>query len=148
MKNVLVTLAILIVGWGVKFGWNMINAEPYMEPTASEWAAEEDSWVEESLSDGSAAEARGWLDEPGHGTFEAPPHIVNEVIEDLHAAGADRVWMIDIAEFQGKELSDTIAVELPTAGVKREMVFEAAGEYWGGGGPEDVGQRYLTMSWD
>jgi hypothetical protein len=148
MKNVLSTLFILMLIWTVRFGWNYISSEPYIEPTASEWAAEEDSWVQESLSEGSSAPARGWLDHPDHTTFEGHPGTMNELITKLHAAGAERVWMIDIAEWQGKELSDTVAVELPTSGVQRAMVFQAAADFADGEPYDDVGQRFLTMSFD
>ncbi|MGI9591208.1 MAG: hypothetical protein ACR2P8_07560 [Myxococcota bacterium] len=148
MKNVLVTLAILILAWGVRFGWNMITAEPYVEPTAAEWAAEDDTWVQESLSDGTAEPARGWLDQSDTATFEARPQTMNEMIEQMHAAGAENVWMIDIVEFAGKRISDTIAVELPPPGIARDQVFAAEATFWDGEGSEDVGQRYLTLSFD
>jgi len=151
MKNVLATVAILMIGFCVKFGLNMIDAEPYTEPSAAdeaEWAAEDDTWIAESLQSGTAAPARGWLDGADHVSFEGPPDLMNELIEKLHAAGAEQVWMVDIAEFGGKQISDTIAVELPAPGPGRDAIFALEAELWDGEGRGDVGQRYLALSFD
>jgi hypothetical protein len=148
VKNVLSLVAILLLGWGVKFGFNMITAEPYLEPSAEEWAAEVDGWVDESLADGTAAEARGWFRNENHVSFEGDPKQMNDVIEDLYASGAERVWMIDIVDFGGKRISDTLAAELPSAPSGRARVFAAEARLWGGESTEDVGQRYLTVSFD
>lgn len=151
MKKLLATVALLPVLWGVKFGLNLIWFEASDEPKAeewSEWAAEEDSWVEESLRDGSSAPARGWLDAEDHVTFEASSETMDELIEKMYAAGAENVWVVFIEEWQGREISDSIAVELPPAGPAREQIFAAAEEFWGGDPPQDVGQSYLTISFD
>ena len=62
--------------------------------------------------------------------------------------GAEQVWMIDIVEFGGKQISDTIAAELPDASSQRARVFAAEARLWGGEGSEDVGRRYLALSFD
>ena len=148
MKNILSIVAILALGWAVKFGINLITAEPYVEPTAEEWAAEVDAWVDESLADGTAAEARGWFRNENHVSFEGDPKQMNEVIEDLYASGAEQVWMIDIVEFGGKKISDTVAAELPSSPSQRARVLAAEARLWDGESSEDVGQRYLTVSFD
>ena len=148
MKNILVTICLLALGWGVKFGWNLITAEEYVEPTAAEWAAEEDAWIQESLADGSSAPARGWFDDANNGTFEGHPPTMKDLVERLHDAGAEEVWMVYIEEFMGKQLSDTIAVELPAPGPERDAVFAIYDELWAGEGSQDVGQQYLALSFD
>ena len=108
--------------------------------------------MEQEVSSGAAEPARGWLRAPNHGTFEAPPQQLNQLIEDFHAAGADKVWMVGIESLGNSRLADVIAVELPTDPARRAEIFavEAAlhGEYAEDFATPDVGQRYLTVSFD
>ena len=142
-------LVVLVLGWGIKFGWNMVTAESFaISDDPAEWVAEEDEWVADELSSGFAAPARGWLDDPSHGTFEADPQQLREVIASFHAAGAENVWMIGVEELGKLELADTVAVELPASGYVRDRLFEIEAELYGGEGTPDLGQRYLTVSLD
>jgi hypothetical protein len=148
VRNILVTVALLAVGWGARFGWNTITAVRSPSPSAIESAAETDVRVAEDLREGKAAPARGWLGAEHHLSFEAHPTAMNEWIEAFHAAGAERVWIVGIEEFGGSQVSDTIAVELPPAGADRERVLSVEARLRDGECSEDVGQRYVTVRFD
>ena len=106
--------------------------------------------TESSGTSGQAEPALGWLDHESHGTFEAPPDQLRELVDSLHAAGADGVWMVGIEEFAGARLSDTVAAELPESGPLRERLFQVDAELRGGlgGATPDVGQDYLVFAFD
>lgn len=150
LKKIATGLGILVLGWTLKFGWNIVTAEPIdlSEESQAEWVAEDDEWVAEEIAAGSAALASGWLDQPKHGTFEADPTQMKELISQFEAAGAEQVWVVGIEKLGNTQLSDTIAVELPAAGLMRDRLFELEAELWGGDGTPDLGQDYLTISFD
>ena len=149
MRKIGAWLVVLVLGWGLKFGWNLVTAESIeISDDPAEWVADENEWVNEELAAGRAAAARGWLDQPDHGTFEADPQQLRDLIASFHAAGAEQVWMIGVEELGRHQLADTIAVELPVAGYARDRIFEIEAELWGGEGTPDLGQRYITVSLD
>ncbi len=148
-------IALVCIG-ALKFGFNTVATEAVytLEGDATEWVAEDNAWVEEELREGSAVPARGWLDQPGHGTFEADPAALRDLIASFHAAGAKNVYMVGVEELGQVVLSDSIAVELPEPGTARDRLFEVEAEFlteaWGEEyeGTPDVGQRYLVVSFD
>ncbi len=151
IKRIATWAVVIALGWTLKFGWNLVTAEPEEWNEAEEtaqWIAEEDAWVGEEVATGAAEPARGWLDREKHATFEAPPDQVRDLVDRFHAAGAEDVWMVGIEEFAGARLSDTVAVELPPPGPARDRIFGAEAELWGGEGTPDVGQQYLVVSFD
>lgn len=149
-------LVALVCIWVLKFGFNTVATEAVdtLEGDATEWVAEDNAWVEEELREGSAVPARGWLDQPGHGTFEADPAALRDLIASFHAAGAENVYMVGVEELGQVVLSDSIAVELTEPGYARDRLFEVEAEFlteaWGEEyeGTPDVGQRYLVVSFD
>ena len=148
MRNIGLAFALFAVGWGVSFGWNTITATPTPSPSALARAAETDVRVDEDVRFGKAAPARGWLGAENHLSFEGHPAAMNEWIEAFHAAGAERVWIVGIEEWSGSQISDTIAVELPPAGAARERVLQVEARLRDGARSDDVGQRYVTVSFD
>jgi len=149
-------LVALVCVWALKFGFNMVTTEAVdsLEGDAAEWVAEDNEWVAEEILDGTAVPARGWLDQPGHGTFEADPAAMRDLISSFHAAGAENVYVVGVEELGQVVLSDAIAVELPEPGYVRDRLFEIETEFfseaWGEEyeGTPDVGQRYLVVSFD
>jgi hypothetical protein len=150
-------LAIAILGLGFRFAWNFISYEmDDTEMTAAEelaeqatWIAEDDAWISEEVAAGKAVPARGWLDQPKRGTFEADPQQMRDAIEAFHEAGAQAVWIIEPVAIGGGELADGFVVELPAAGPQRTALFTAEAKLWEGSeGTPDVGQRYLNVSFD
>ena len=144
-------IAILVLGWCLKFAWNVVqvDADEFVESDDyAEWVAEDDAWVAEELAAGSAEQADGWLDRPGHGTFEADPAAMRELIATLQEAGAVDVWMLGIESLGQHRLADVVAAELPEPGPERDALFAMQDAHWGGEGPPDLGQRYLVFSFD
>ena len=149
-KRIATGLGVLVLGWALKFGWNIVTVEPIEseEQSQAEWIADDDEWIAGEIANGSAAPASGWLQQPSHGTFEGDPAQMQELIARFEAAGATRVWMVGIEELGKAQLSDTIAVELPARGPTRDRLFEAEAEFSGGDGTPDLGQNYLLLSFD
>jgi len=149
-KRIATGLGILVLGWALKFGWNVVTVEPIelSEDSRAEWIAEDDDWIAEEVAAGTAAPASGWLRQPKHGSFEGDPARMQELIEQFEAAGAARIWMVGIEELGRTQLSDTIAVELPAGGYTRDRLFEIEAELRDGDGTPDVGQGYLVISFD
>lgn len=149
MGKILSTVAILLFLWAVNFGYNTIVGEPFDEEWSdTDWIAEQDAWVGDEIADGSAAPARGWLAHEGHATFEADPQFLDSLIDEFHAEGGAQVWMVGIESFQGHQLSDSIAVELPSDPDARARLFAIEAKVFDGEGTPDVGQRFLTVSLD
>lgn len=106
----------------------------------------------------SKAEALDWLDfekHHDHKTFKLDPKLTRELVKQLYAAGATKVWVTRIRdeELGGDkfQLANEIVVVLPTEKAKREAVFKAWNEYFKDTDePEmpDVGQEYLFMEGD
>ena len=140
-------LAIAVVV-AVKVGWRLMGSESYDDTEyASEWIQDQDEWVSSEIQGGSAVPAHGWLRESRHGTFEADPEAMAQLIDRFESSGA-RVWVVGIEEFQGSQLSDSIAVELPRDDAQRSQVFAIESAHWEGDGTPDLGQDYLVVSFD
>jgi hypothetical protein len=148
VRRIVSIVALLTASWALKFAWNTITAVPVAPPLAIERAAETDVRVAQDLREGNAAPARGWLAGADHLAFEGHAAAMNEWIEAFHAAGAERVWMVEIGELADRQISDAIAVELPPAGVARDRIFSVEARLRGGVRSPDVGQQYLRVAFD
>jgi hypothetical protein len=154
MGRIISTFAVLLLFWAAKFGYNVVTAESPGSDAESdarleaEWIAEDQDRVEQEIAEGSAEPARGWLSRPQHGTFEANPRHLDTLIDEFHAAGTVRVWMVGIEPFAGKRHADSIAVELPGDPDIRADLFAIEARTYGGEGTRDVGQKFLTISLD
>jgi len=150
VKKIATTLVLLALGWTVKFGFNVLNADPVdlSDSSDTDWIMEESEWISEEIQSGVAAPARGWFDQPRHGSFEADPRQLNALIKEFHANGAENVWVVGIEEFNGAQLADSIAVELPPSGPDRDRIFAVEAALWDGEGTPDVGQSYLVVTYD
>lgn len=130
---------------GDEYGYDGGDYDP---PTA----AEIDQWAQETLDEGSHAEARAWLAVPSNATFEADKADVQRFVSALYAAGARKVYITGIEPFGGSNLSASLLVELPASSTARAAIFAEEAkfvqEYVGGDASEDVGQRYLEVYWD
>jgi hypothetical protein len=139
--------------FAVRLAWNLIGAEPIPEPAQDDFAAmaaEIDAAVAEDLATGKGALARGWLEQDDNMLFEGDPEGVESLIESFYEAGATGVWFTGIEEFEGRNLTASIAVELPVEKEARARVFGVEAGYWGEHGEPtpDVGQRYLEVGFD
>jgi len=149
-------VVIAMLGLGVRFAWNLISYEMDDTPLTAEeelaeqaqWIHEDDAWIAEEVAAGNVQSARGWLDQPKRGTFEADPQQMRAAIEAFHDAGAPAVWIVDAVAIGGGELADGFVVELPEAGPERTALFAEDAKLWDGHGTPDVGQRYLNVSFD
>jgi hypothetical protein len=159
MRKLLGGAAVAMLFFGARLAWNLISYEPIPEPSAADMAAEAaemDSWVAEDLAaDGAAAPARDWLSADGHMLFEGDPEMVQTLIDDFYAAGAPNVWFIGIEQIGQASVSASIAVELPPDSVTRSQILRTEAKFWhdpeSQSEPEttdDVGQRYLVVSFD
>ncbi len=153
MQKVLVGVvfaALLLMG---RVGWNFIAVEPLEleleldEVDHAGAAAEVDAWVSEDIAAGAAAPARGWLSQQRNALFEGDPEQVQELIEELHALGAEQVWFTGIEPFGGANLSSSIAAELPVDPDARAAILAREAEFLGEPSP-DVGQRYVEFAFD
>lgn len=152
MKKLL-TSAFLAAGFLVaRVAWNLISAEPLPEPSPEDFkieAAEIDAAVSEELAAGGGAPALNWLAEPGNMLFEGDPQAVQALIESLYAAGAKGIWFTGVEPFGGKNLSASIAVELPDDAELRARILRTEAEFWQETEPRpDVGQQYLEIGFD
>ena len=115
-------------------------------------AAELDQWAQETLDEGSHAEARAWLRLPNNATFEASKDDVKRFVSALYEAGARKVYITGIEPFGGSNLSASLLVELPASSTARAAIFAEEAkfiqEHVGGDASQDVGQRYLEVYWD
>ncbi len=107
-----------------------------------------DAMVEEELAAGNYAEATNWLHEPGNMLFEGDSEAVQELIDDLYAAGANSVWFTGIEDFGGAKVSASIAVDMPSDPSVRAELLLLEAEFWGEDPQPDVDQRYLSFYFD
>jgi hypothetical protein len=135
-----------------RLAWNLITLEPAAEPTAADLAAEAaevDTWVTEELASDTSAGARDWLAHGENMLFEGDPAAVQGLIDGLYAAGATDVWFIGIERIGSRNVSASIAVELPGDPAARARILRTEADFWQE--PEanpDHGQRYLAISFD
>jgi hypothetical protein len=152
MKKLITSAAIGTAFFVGRLAWNLISAEPLPEPTAEDFkveAAEIDAAVSEELAAGGGKPALNWLAEPDNMLFEGDPASVQSLIESLYAAGAPGIWFMGIEPFGGKQLSASIAVELPDDAEARARIFKTEAEFWQEPEPRpDVGQQYLEIGFD
>ena len=81
--------------------------------------------------------------------FEGDPQSVQALIEGFYAAGAKGVWFTGVEPLGGKNLSASIAVELPEDAETRARILRTEADFWEEAEPRpDVGQRYLEMAFD
>ncbi len=110
--------------------------------------ADVDAVVEEELAAGNYAEASSWLMEPGTMLFEGHPETVQQLIDDLYAAGAYSVWFTGIEEIGGARVSASIAAEMPADSAVRAELLRIEADFWGTEPMPDVNQRYLSFYFD
>jgi hypothetical protein len=136
----------------VRIAWNLVTAEPIPEPTEASRAAEAaefDALVAKEVESGAAGPARGWLGDSDNLLFDGDPQAVQTLIEDLYAAGAVDIWFIGIEQIAGRNVSASIAVQLPDEPAARAPLFDAHARYWQDADPDpDSGQRYLEFAFD
>lgn len=111
-----------------------------------------DNEVDKEIDDGSAAEAKKWLSSELNGFWNESSISIKEIVQKYYDAGAPRVYVTGIEEFQGKRISASIAVELPSDKAGREKVFKAdeslATELGDDEPIKDIGQKYIHRSFD
>ena len=152
MRKLVTGAFIALLFFVARIAWNLVTAEPIPEPTQADFAAgaaEFDALVAEEVESGAAAPARGWLGDSDNMLFEGDPESVQTLIEDLYAAGAVDIRFIGIERIAGKNISASIAVELPDEAAARAQLFAAHAQYWQDTEPDpDTGQRYLEFAFD
>ncbi len=115
-----------------------------------------------------SAEAREWLKDERHGTFEAAKDQLKTLTEEFYSAGAATVYVTGITtirpedfgrtpadeeQAKGVDLSDVLVIELPEDPAKRKAVIELAAKYFDEWfdevyDTEDYGQKYIQVSFD
>jgi hypothetical protein len=152
MRKLVTGAAIAALFFAVRIAWNLVTAEPIPEPTQADLAAEAaefDALVAQEVESGAAAPARGWLGDPDNLLFEGDPQSVQALIDELYAAGAVDVWFIGIEPIAGRNVSASIAVQLPEQAAARAPLFDAHAQYWQDTEPDpDTGQRFLEFAFD
>jgi hypothetical protein len=114
-----------------------------------EKAKQEDLEVEKEIA-GGAVEAREWTARPQAMGFELSPAEMRELAEAAYDRGALKVWVTGISEIQGREISASMAVELPVTASSREALFGWYRELYDEDQEptRDVGQSYLALPLD
>ena len=152
MRKLVTGAVIALLFLVVRIAWNLVTAEPIPEPTQASRAgeaAEFDALVAKEVESGAAAPARSWLGDSDNLLFEGDPQSVQTLIEDLYAAGAVDIWFIGIEQIAGRNVSASIAVQLPDEAAARAPLFDAHAKYWQDAEPDpDSGQRYLEFAFD
>ncbi len=107
-----------------------------------------DTMVEEELAEGKHEEASSWLQESGNMLFEGDGASVQELIDDLYAAGAYSVWFTGIENFGEARVSASIAVEMPADAASRAQLLQIEADFWGVEPDPDTDQRYMVFYFD
>ena len=107
-----------------------------------------DEMVAEELAAGNVAEASSWLQERGNMLVEGDPQAVQQLIDNLYAAGARNVWFTGIETLGGAKISESIAIELPASASARAELLQIAADFWGEDPAPDEDQRYLSLYLD
>lgn len=143
-------VGLVLIGWLCLAGWWAIgDAEESQDELLMWGAGEADELVEQELKEGSYAEARGWLDKPGHFLFEGDPEQVHWLIEGLYEDGAKHVWFVGIEEYEGNLITAMLAAEMPKDESERQAMLQREAEFWGLEEPgPDTGQRFIVFSFD
>ena len=148
MKQILAIIAIsLCFAVAKRVWWAMEDEILPVDETA--WAEETDAWVTEDIAGGAVAEARDWLSHEDHVLWDGDRGEVQDLIDDAYASGAPNVWFTGLEQYQGKTVTASIAIELPSTEIAREQIFVREAQFWGGGdATPDVGQKYLAIYLD
>jgi hypothetical protein len=97
----------------------------------------------------SKIDAKQWLADEKHGTFDAQKSEILQFTNDVLAAGAAGVWVSEPEEYEGKQIIDHIYIQLPADAAARKKIIEIYNKRnEGEQDPEkDVGQKYLVHDW-
>lgn len=136
----------------VRLGEESAEAE-VGESSSSEEAKEMDQFVEEELASNTHAEAREWCDpkHENHMGFEVSTSEMLRLANEMYDAGAVKVYVTGIDEFAKKQISASMAMELPTEAQSRKRVFaweKKFAEEIGEEPTRDVGQKYYFLALD
>lgn len=102
-------------------------------------------------------EAREYFDRqknPMNRTFELPPDFARDYIEKMYQAGATRVWVTGITEFEIAQtrvnMSDSLVVVLPPEADKRAALFKIYHTLVDDEelALKDIGQKYIFFQAD
>jgi hypothetical protein len=165
-------------GEGGNGGVDLASAKPgelteeqiYRLPDPKQFVYELDYYARRDLASEEypSAEAREWLKEERHGTFEAAKDDLKTLTEEFYSAGAAKVYVTGITtikpedfgrkpaneeEAKGVDLSDVLVIELPDDPAKRKTVIALAAKFldeWFGEvyDTEDYGQKHIQISFD
>jgi hypothetical protein len=100
-------------------------------------------------------EAKQWLADPNHIVFEYGRENALKMTNDFYTAGAVGVYAVNVDEFEGKQITASFAVELPTDPAARKRILDKEAELMYGSvevaGEDrtpDTGQKYLMIHVD
>lgn len=105
-------------------------------------------------------EAREWLANPKSVLWKGDRKQILDGVKAMYAAGAVKIYAVDILEHEGREVSTEFAVELPADKVARSRVINAHNKFWKkylrhddaeelkSFTVTDQGQKYLIMNFD
>jgi hypothetical protein len=154
-------IAICLSGCDSEVGGPAAKNGPDRELTPAEMAKSDDLAAKDLLDDKPhTAEAKEWLSPTysNHMLWKVDRKTITQLIDDLYAAGATKIWAVDINEAENKQLVATFVVELPTEKEKRTKVLDVHNQFWkkSGGSEEDLadvlaaefGQKYIVLDFD
>jgi hypothetical protein len=110
-----------------------------------------DKHGDEIMASSAKGEARDWMKQPSHISFEKDPKGLEKFVEDFYAAGATQVLIGDIEEHDGKQFAGSLLVVLPKDSAARAKIFEVgarANTAFQEDPVTDKGQKYLYYSFD
>ena len=76
------------------------------------------------------AEAREWLANPKSVLWKGDRKQILDGVKAMYAAGAIKIYAVDIMEHEGREVSTEFAVELPADKDARAKVIKAHNKFW------------------
>ncbi|HEV2437331.1 MAG TPA: hypothetical protein VG077_15170 [Verrucomicrobiae bacterium] len=110
-----------------------------------------DKHGDEIMASATKAEARQWMQQPGHVFFKADPKEVAQFVEDFYQAGAVQVFIADIEAEGGNQYGESLLVVLPKDPTARARLFEVearADTAFQDDSVSDQGQKYLYNGLD
>jgi len=92
---------------------------------------ERDEQLAQQARSEAAAEAREWLgaSHHDHEVLVVGNEAARELVDDLYKAGAEKVFITEIARSGSKFVSDSFVIELPREAAARKRVFPVLEEY-------------------
>ena len=142
------TALCLLVASGL--GWACASEDPKVAE-ARKAAEDTDKEIADDLGAPNHAEAREWLRRPTALGWKVSVNEMRTMADELYAAGATRVYVTGIEEFQGREIAAILVAELPASEAGRRSLFAWESTFAKATEAEparDVGQKYLKIVLD